>query len=117
MIYDPEDYNERQIEMQLLEAFQYGLVEPKCGICDARELRFEHGETPFKTMEEAEPAFKMAEAANLASRAMMEILKNVRDPEAYAAEIVTDPEAKAAELADLVSRLAAERKRRDARNN
>lgn len=39
-----------------------------CGICGSRDLRFEEKKTPWKTLAEAYPHLKAAEADNVAAR-------------------------------------------------
>lgn len=42
-----------------------------CGICGSRDLKFEEGTTPWRTMAEALPYFKANEEACIATRQMM----------------------------------------------
>lgn len=49
----------------------------ECGICMKKELHFEHGKTPFKSMEEAYPRLKQVEAENILSRLELDRQKKI----------------------------------------
>jgi hypothetical protein len=59
-------------ESMVLVATDGGGINPWCGICHSRDLHFEDGVTPFKTMEEAKPALEQTERDQLASRALID---------------------------------------------
>jgi hypothetical protein len=73
--YEPAEVKAEKIEQDLLNVFKTGLVNPWCGICGSRELHFEHGETRFTTIEEAQGSLRAMEAANMASRMMIDEVK------------------------------------------
>ena len=49
-------------------------LRPWCALCGSKQLHTEHGKTSWTTMEEALPHIKATEAANIASRALLEHL-------------------------------------------
>ncbi len=54
--------------------FSKGIMNRWCGICGGA-LQVSRAKTVFKTMEEATPVLEAVEAHNLASRAMIEMLR------------------------------------------
>lgn len=60
-------------------AFSSGMFRRECGICHAKELRFELMRTPFKTMEEARPALMETQLEQLATRATIDEAKRRRN--------------------------------------
>ena len=61
-------------EMAMILAF--GVLNPWCGLCGAQSeaWTYETGRTRFATLEEAEPALRLAEAEQQRSRALLQEL-------------------------------------------
>lgn len=73
----------RDAENQGEDVFTCGVLNRWCGICGRFgvtgapiELHVEHGQTAFKTIEEAKPVLLTVEAQNLRSRAWIEEHRN-----------------------------------------
>jgi hypothetical protein len=47
-------------------------VNPWCGVCGSKELKFEQGPTPFKSLEEAEAPILQSLLDQLATRALLD---------------------------------------------
>ena len=56
--------------------FNEGTLDRWCGICGSREIHYETGRMPYQTLKEAMGPLREAEAANLATRAMIERERN-----------------------------------------
>lgn len=70
--YLPGESNHDEV-VDKLEARRIALrLNPWCGICGSRELRFEDRPAPYQTMDEALPALRETERENLESRAYLE---------------------------------------------
>jgi len=75
MAYDSADYSEKEIETMLLEAGGVLNFEPRCGICGASDLHFEHEKSIFESIEQAKPVLEIWQTANLDSRAKIDAIK------------------------------------------
>ncbi len=53
-----------------------GVLNKHCGICGSEDLKFEIGVTRWQTLKEAAPYLAEIQAANLATRAMIESRRN-----------------------------------------
>lgn len=60
---------EQALLMIVEHLIEEGVINPWCGLCQAKRdtWKSESGRTPFKTMEDAKPFLKAAEADNIAS--------------------------------------------------
>jgi hypothetical protein len=68
---NPNETPRETFESMMEETFASGLINRYCGICGARELRYEDEPTQFATMDEARPALASLEKANAAARSIL----------------------------------------------
>jgi hypothetical protein len=69
---DIRDISENMVRAKMTE-FK---LKWECGICDSKELRFEHGRTRFKTMDEAAPFMLEQQERNIESRKLIDFMKS-----------------------------------------
>ena len=69
--YRPEEYTPPQIEGIARVLLRQQGLNPWCGICGSRDLRWEHRPTHYTTWEEALPALRHEEAQQAITRAVI----------------------------------------------
>lgn len=62
----------RRLKHQWAEMIASGAVNPWCGICGSRELRYETAVTRWDTLEQAAPSLKEEERRNALARAVID---------------------------------------------
>lgn len=71
LAWDPATNSAEAVEAQGESYFRPGGFNPWCGICQG-SLKVEHAPTRFQTMEEALPVLNQLEAAQLATRYLLD---------------------------------------------
>lgn len=61
---------------QLKKYVETHALNPRCGLCDSRELTYEDGTTKFETMDEALPHFLENQAKQLLTREFLRKARN-----------------------------------------
>lgn len=69
--WDDTETTPEEAEKKGEEIYKSGAINRYCGICGG-ELHVEHGETAFKTMEEASPVLLLLQEANLRARTILQ---------------------------------------------
>lgn len=68
LAWDDADTLKEDIEKEGEALYLSGGINRWCGICGSKDLKVEHGSTPFKSLEEAMPYLKRVELANALAR-------------------------------------------------
>lgn len=74
LVWDDQHETRENVEATGERFYREGTVNRWCGLCGGA-LHIEHGQTRFKTLEEAQPHLEALQLDNLASRALLERLQ------------------------------------------
>jgi hypothetical protein len=72
LAFDPEAMTENEARQACEKRMAIGDINPWCGICGSRHLRYEAAPTRFETMEKARPELERLERENAAARIFFE---------------------------------------------
>jgi hypothetical protein len=75
----PDDVALAMFQLQFDKWVDEKVLNRECGICKSTKLEYETRRTKYKTIAEAEPALKAAEAANIESRKLIDAQKANRN--------------------------------------
>lgn len=70
-IWDPAENTSAEIAERGEALFREGFIARICGICRSTDLRPEHSQTRFRTMEEGLPEFRRLQRENEIARALL----------------------------------------------